>query len=90
MNQRSLIYLLAFIVTIGSVATNIYLPALPVVREHFGSSVAQAQATFSVALLTFAIGMFFWGSFVSSADGEGNQATCTDGDSPARHGGRGV
>lgn len=61
MNQRSLIYLLAFIVTIGSVATNIYLPALPVVREHFGSSVAQAQATFSVALLTFAVGMFFWG-----------------------------
>ena len=63
MNQRSLIYLLAFIVTIGSVATNIYLPALPVVREHFDSSVAQAQATFSVALLTFAIGMFCWGPF---------------------------
>ncbi len=63
MNQRSLIYLLAFIVTIGSVATNIYLPALPVVREHFGSSVAHAQATFSVALLTFALGMFFWGPF---------------------------
>ncbi|MGL6223262.1 MAG: MFS transporter, partial [Steroidobacteraceae bacterium] len=63
MNQRSLIYLLAFIVTIGSVATNIYLPALPVVREHFGSSVAQAQATFSVALLTFAVGMFCWGPF---------------------------
>jgi MFS transporter, DHA1 family, multidrug resistance protein len=61
LNQRSLIYLLAFIVTIGSVATNIYLPALPVVREHFGTTVAQAQATFSVALLTFAIGMFVWG-----------------------------
>ena len=63
MNQRSLIYLLAFIVTIGSVATNIYMPALPVVREYFGSTVAHAQATFSVALLTFAIGMFFWGPF---------------------------
>lgn len=63
MQQRSLIYLLAFVVTIGSVATNIYLPALPVVREHFGASVAQVQATFSVALLTFAIGMFCWGPF---------------------------
>ncbi len=63
MNQRSLIYLLAVIVTIGSVATNIYLPALPVVREHFGSTVAHAQATFSIALLTFAIGMLFWGPF---------------------------
>ena len=63
MNQRSLIYLLAFIVTIGSVATNIYIPALPVVREYFDSTVAQAQATFSIALLTFAIGMLFWGPF---------------------------
>ncbi len=63
MNQRSLIYLLAFIVTIGSVATNIYIPALPVVREYFGATVAQAQATFSIALLTFAIGMLFWGPF---------------------------
>jgi MFS transporter, DHA1 family, multidrug resistance protein len=63
LNQRSLIYLLAFIVTIGSIATNIYLPALPVVREHFGSTVAHAQATFSIALLTFAVGMLFWGPF---------------------------
>jgi DHA1 family bicyclomycin/chloramphenicol resistance-like MFS transporter len=61
LNQRSLIHLLAFIVTIGSVATNIYLPALPVVREHFGATLAEAQTTFSVALLTFAIGIFFWG-----------------------------
>ena len=63
MNQRSLIYLLAFIVTIGSVATNIYIPALPVVREYFDATVAQAQATFSIALLTFAVGMLFWGPF---------------------------
>jgi DHA1 family bicyclomycin/chloramphenicol resistance-like MFS transporter len=63
LKQRSLIYLLAFIVTIGSVATNIYLPALPVVREHFGATVAHAQATFSIALLTFAIGMLCWGPF---------------------------
>lgn len=63
MNQRSLIHLLAFVVTIGSVATNIYLPALPVVQAYFGASVAQVQGTFSVALLTFAIGMFFWGPF---------------------------
>ena len=55
MNQRSLIYLLAFIVTIGSVATNLYLPALPIVREYFGSTVAQVQATFSIALLTLSL-----------------------------------
>jgi DHA1 family bicyclomycin/chloramphenicol resistance-like MFS transporter len=63
LNQRTLIYLLAFVVTIGSVATNLYIPALPAVQQYFGTSVAEAQTTFSVALLTFAIGMLVWGPF---------------------------
>jgi DHA1 family bicyclomycin/chloramphenicol resistance-like MFS transporter len=61
LNQRSLIVLLAFIVTIGSVATNLYIPALPAVRAYFAISVAEAQATFSVALIAFAIGILCWG-----------------------------
>ena len=61
MSDRALILLLAVIVTIGSVATNIYIPALPAVRADFGVSVAEAQATFAVALVTFAIGMLCWG-----------------------------
>jgi len=63
LNQRSLIFLLAIIVTIASVSTNIYIPALPAVREYFDATIAEAQTTFSVALLTFAIGMLFWGPF---------------------------
>ena len=61
MSDRALIVLLAVIVTIGSIATNIYIPALPAVRAAFGVSVAEAQATFAVALVTFAIGMLCWG-----------------------------
>jgi DHA1 family bicyclomycin/chloramphenicol resistance-like MFS transporter len=61
LSDRALIVLLAVIVTIGSVATNIYIPALPAVRVDFGVSVAEAQATFAVALVTFAIGMLCWG-----------------------------
>lgn len=61
MNDRSLILLLAVIVTIGSVATNVYIPALPAVRIHFDATVAEAQSTFSVALVTFAVGMLLWG-----------------------------
>jgi DHA1 family bicyclomycin/chloramphenicol resistance-like MFS transporter len=61
LNPRALIPLLAFVVTVGSVATNIYIPALPAVRDYFGASVAQVQATFSVALLTYATGMLCWG-----------------------------
>lgn len=63
LSDRALILLLSFIVTIGSVATNIYIPALPAVREHFGASVGEVQATFSIALLTFAVGMLFWGPY---------------------------
>ena len=63
MGERSLVLLLSLIVTIGSVATNVYIPALPAVRAHFDASVAEVQATFSIALLTFAVGMLFWGPF---------------------------
>ena len=61
LNQRALVVLLAIIVTIASVSTNIYIPALPAVRDYFDASIAEAQTTFSVALLTFAIGMLVWG-----------------------------
>ena len=59
MSDRALILLLSVIVAIGSVATNIYIPALPAVRDYFGASVSEVQATFSVALVTFAVGMLF-------------------------------
>lgn len=61
MSDRSLILLLAVIVTIGSVAANIYIPALPAVRVHFDATIAEAQSTFSIALVTFAVGMLLWG-----------------------------
>ena len=61
MSDRALLFLLAVIVAVGSVATNLYIPALPSVREYFGASVVQVQATFSVSLITFAIGMLAWG-----------------------------
>lgn len=76
MGERALILLLSLIVTIGSVATNIYIPALPAVRDDFGASVAEVQTTFSVALLTFAIGMLFWGPF---ADRYGRRAALLGG-----------
>lgn len=61
MSDRALLLLLAVIVAVGSIATNLYIPALPSVREHFGADVAHVQATFSVSLITFAIGMLAWG-----------------------------
>jgi MFS transporter, DHA1 family, multidrug resistance protein len=63
LSERALIFLLSLIVTTGSVATNLYIPALPAVRDYFDASIAEVQATFSIALLTFAVGMLFWGPF---------------------------
>jgi DHA1 family bicyclomycin/chloramphenicol resistance-like MFS transporter len=61
LSDRTLLVLLAIIVAVGGMATNLYIPALPAVREHFGASVAQVQFTFSVALITYALGMLAWG-----------------------------
>ena len=59
--DRRLVVLLAAVAALGPVATNLYLPALPAVREHFGASVAEVQATFSVSLVMFAFGILAWG-----------------------------
>jgi MFS transporter, DHA1 family, multidrug resistance protein len=61
--DRALIVLLASVAALGPIATNLYLPALPAVREHFGASVAEVQATFSVSLVMFAFGILAWGPF---------------------------
>ena len=61
LSDRALLVLLAAIAALGPIATNLYLPALPAVREHFDASVAAVQATFSVSLVTFAFGILAWG-----------------------------
>ena len=62
-SDRALLLLLAAITALGPIATNLYLPALPAVRGHFGASVAEVQVTFSVALVMFAFGILAWGPF---------------------------
>jgi DHA1 family bicyclomycin/chloramphenicol resistance-like MFS transporter len=59
--DRALLGLLAAISTLGPVATNLYLPALPDVRADFAASVAAVQTTFSISLITFATGILVWG-----------------------------
>lgn len=61
LDDRQLVVMLAAVAAIGPIATNLYLPALPAVREHFGASVADVQATFSVSLVMFAFGILAWG-----------------------------
>ncbi len=61
LSDRLLIALLAAITAAGPVAMNIYLPALPAVRGHFGTSVAEMNTTVSAALIAFAVGILFYG-----------------------------
>ena len=53
--------LLAAITAIGPGSVNIYLPALPVLREHFATDVPHVQLTLSMALLAFSIGLLVHG-----------------------------
>jgi DHA1 family bicyclomycin/chloramphenicol resistance-like MFS transporter len=59
--DRALLALLAAVTAVGPISTNLYIPVLPEIREYFDATVAHAQATFSIALVTFAVGMLFWG-----------------------------
>jgi DHA1 family bicyclomycin/chloramphenicol resistance-like MFS transporter len=59
--DRGLLVLLAAVTALGPISTNLYIPVLPEIREYFATTVVQAQATFSVALVTFAVGMLVWG-----------------------------
>ena len=61
MSDRALLLLLAAVTALGPISTNLYLPALPSVREYFGATVAEVQATFSVSLVTFSFGVLAWG-----------------------------
>lgn len=62
-SDRALLVLLAAVAALGPIATNLYIPALPLVRQDFGASVAAVQATFSISLITFAFGILAWGPF---------------------------
>ena len=61
LSDRGLLLLLAAVTALGPIATNLYLPALPKVREYFGATVAEVQATFSISLVMFALGILAWG-----------------------------
>ncbi|MBS1200607.1 MAG: permease (Drug) [Proteobacteria bacterium] len=60
-SDRLLIVLLAVTTAAGPVTMNIYLPALPHVQAHFGTTVAGMNTTVSLALTAFALGILVHG-----------------------------
>ncbi|MEO8314066.1 MAG: MFS transporter [Pseudomonadota bacterium] len=53
--------LLAACTSLGPLSLNLYLPSVPTVQTHFGATVAAVQATVSLALLAFGLGLVLLG-----------------------------
>lgn len=53
--------LLAACTSLGPLSLNLYLPSVPAVQKHFSASVAEVQATVSLALLAFGLGLMLFG-----------------------------
>ena len=61
MSSRLTVVLLALMLGIQPVSSDLYLPTLPILTEEFGASMAQVHMTLSALLLTFGISQLFWG-----------------------------
>ena len=55
------VVVLALLLSIQPVTTDLYLPALPALTRSLGAPVAQAQLTLSALLLAFGVSQLAWG-----------------------------
>ena len=60
-NQKMMVLLLALLLGLQPITTDLYLPALPILTQGFGASMVQAQLTLTAMLLAFGFSQLFWG-----------------------------
>lgn len=61
MSPGVVVIVLALLLGIQPVSTDLYLPALPALTEDFGAQVPQAQLTLTTMLLAFGVSQLVWG-----------------------------
>lgn len=61
MSPVTVVILLTLLLGIQPIATDLYLPALPTIRESLGATTAAAQATLSTLIICFGIAQLAWG-----------------------------
>ena len=61
MSQKLIVLLLALLLGLQPVTTDLYLPALPAITQGFGAGMGQAQLTLSALLLAFGLSQLVWG-----------------------------
>ena len=61
MPQKLIVLMLALLLGLQPVTTDLYLPALPAITLGFGASMGQAQLTLTALLLAFGLSQLVWG-----------------------------
>ena len=61
MPRHLVVLLLALLLGLQAVTTDLYLPALPAIREDLGASMGDIQLTLTALLLAFGVSQLVWG-----------------------------
>ena len=61
MSRHFIVVLLALLLGLQAVTTDLYLPALPAIREQLGASMGEIQLTLTALLLAFGLSQLVWG-----------------------------
>ena len=61
MPQQLIVLILALLLGLQPVTTDLYLPALPAITQGFGAGMGQAQLTLTALLLAFGLSQLVWG-----------------------------
>jgi len=61
MGDGIVVLILAALLGVQPVTTDLYLPALPALTAGFGASISQAQLTLSALLIAFGVSQLIWG-----------------------------
>ncbi len=61
MSQGLVVLMLALLLGLQAITTDLYLPALPMLRASFNATMGQAQMTLTALLLAFGVSQLFWG-----------------------------
>ncbi len=61
MSRHFVVLLLALLLGLQAVTTDLYLPALPAIRESLGANMTEIQLTLTALLLAFGLSQLVWG-----------------------------
>jgi MFS transporter, DHA1 family, multidrug resistance protein len=61
MSANLVVFLLALLLGIQPVTTDLYLPALPALTQNLSASMSQAQLTLTALSLSFGVSQLVWG-----------------------------